>query len=327
MMKHMLAVFGATAIAAMAASAPAAAQNNYPTQPVRLVVGFAPGGINDVLARLLAEPLGKRLGQQVIVENRAGGGSQIGIASVAKAQADGYTLLFGTSDGMTLIPAMQKTVPFDVNKDFTPISLIRNERGAALTVNPALGVKTFDDLVKLAKTKPGGLRYGSTGIRSTPHLQGLLFEAAVGAKQTHVPYGGAGPAVTALLANQIDLIFLTPTTAAPLHRDGKLLVVAQTNEQRHYLFKDVPTTREAGMKEDLAVDAWSAIFGPANLNPAIAERLSKELHAILKDPEIVKAFQERGVTIQDMTPAQLKTFVADMLVKWTKIAETHNLRE
>lgn len=299
----------------------------YPTQTVSLVVGYAPGGITDVLARLVAEPLSERLGQPVIVENRPGASSQLALKSVATARPDGYTLVMASSDGMMLIPATQVNPTYDVNNDFTPISLIRNERGAALAVSPALGVSTLDELIELAKTRPGGLRIGNTGLKGTPHLQALLFENAVGVPQTHVPYGGAGPAATALLADQIDMIFLTPTTAEPLHRDGRAIVVVQTHEQRHYLFPDVPTTREAGFPEDIAVDSWLAIFGPPSMDRVIVDRLAAEIHAVLTDPKIIEEFEKRGMELQDMGPDDLKVFVAEKLEKYTALAEQFGLRE
>lgn len=303
------------------------AAQDYPTHPVNLVVGYAPGGITDVLARLVAEPLGGVLGQPVVVENRPGAGSQLALKSVATAKPDGYTLAMGSSDGMMLIPATQLSPPYDVNNDFTPISLIRNERGAALAVSPALGVTTLDELIELAKTRPGGLRIGNTGLKGTPHLQALMFEQAVGAKQIHVPYSGAGPAATALIADQIDMIFLTPTTAEPLHRDGRAVVVAQTHENRHYLFPDVPTTREAGLSQDIAVDSWLAIFGPPKMDRAVVDQLAEAISAVLSDPQIIAEFEKRGMDLQSMGPDELKLFVAEKLETYTALAEEFRLRE
>src|SRR3954469_20451371 len=268
----------------------ALAAERYPDHPITMIVPYATGGSSDVLARLLAEPLSQSLGQQIVIDNRAGAASRLGIEIAAKSAADGYTLLLADMPH-TIVPAIQKGVHYDPIRDFTPIGLI-GTASMFFFVNPAVKAETAADFVALAKASSDKITIASGGIGSATHLTAELFQAKAGIKLVHVPFRGAGPAMNDLVAGHVQSGFTTMATASSVLDRVRTLAVA--SETRLAAQPGIPALKEGGV--DLVVEHWWGVLAPAGLQPAIAARLRKELKTILDSPEFASRLAPLGVT-------------------------------
>ncbi|MGC1818528.1 MAG: tripartite tricarboxylate transporter substrate binding protein [Casimicrobiaceae bacterium] len=295
---------------------PGALAAGYPDKPIRLVVPFPPGGPTDMVARPLAEFLGKRLKQQIIVDNRGGAGGAIGADVVAKAPADGYTLLMATVGTQAINATLYKKLSYDPVRDFTPISLVA-AAPVALVVNPSVPVNSVADLIALAKAKPGTLNFGTAGNGTPGHLTGEMFRAATGVDIKHVPYKGSAPAVSDLLGGQIQMMFDPLQSVLPQVRAGRLKLLAVSSRARSSAAPDVPTFAESGL-EDFEATAWWGVFGPANLPPAIADQLNAAINAVVRDKGFRALLVPQGVTVSGDTREEFAQFQKSELVKWGK---------
>ena len=265
----------------------AAQAQDYPNQPVKLVVPFPAGGGTDALARWFAKGLEAKLGQPFVVENRAGSGTTLGAGFVARAAPDGYTIMLGTSSTYAIAPNVYKKVPFDTAKDFAPIALVA-EVPFVLVVNPALPVKSVAELVALVRAKPGAMSYASAGIGTQHHVNAELLKTLTGIAMTHVPYRGGGPALQDVIAGHVPIYFGDVSTVMPLARAGKVRALALTIQQRLDAFPEVPTMHEAGI-ENYNASAWQAFVAPAGTPAAIITRLNQALLEVVKSPETQRA--------------------------------------
>jgi tripartite-type tricarboxylate transporter receptor subunit TctC len=301
--------------------APGAAQA-YPTRPVRIIVAFPPGGGNDIIARFLGARLTARLGQQMVVDNRGGASGIIGTEIVARAAPDGYTLLF-TSLTHSMNEAIHK-LPYDTLKSFTPVSLLG--RGTnVLVVNPAVPVRSLPELIALAKSKPGQINYASTGVAGMHHFGGEMFKRAAGIDLTHVPFKGGGPAILAVIAGQVEMMFSTLPLALPYIRAGKLKPLGVGSITRSPLLPDVPTLNESGAP-GYEFTVWWGIVAPAGTPAAIVARLNAEFNAILSDPETAQQLAAEGAEVTPWTPAQFGALLANNLAMWKRVARESSIR-
>jgi tripartite-type tricarboxylate transporter receptor subunit TctC len=297
----------------------AAPAQDYPTQPVKLVVPFPAGGGTDALARWFAKGLEAKFGQPFVVENRAGSGTTLGAGFVARAVPDGYTIMLGTSSTYAIAPNVYKKVPFDPVKDFAPIALV-SEVPFVLVVNPSLPVKSVAELVALVRSKAGAMSYASAGIGTQHHVNGELLKTLTGIAMTHVPYRGGGPALQDVVAGHVPIYFGDVSTVMPLARAGKIRALALTISQRLEAFPDVPTMHEAGI-ENYNASAWQAVVAPAGTPPAIIARLNQALLEVVNSPETRTRFHELGLRPLTSTPDELGAFMRSELVRWGKVVE------
>ena len=309
--------------ASLTVTAPACAQV-YPAKPVRLVVGFAPGGGTDIIARLLAQKLSMSLGQQFVVENRAGATGMIGAKQVATAPADGYTLLMGHVNSQAIAPALMEKPLYDSVKDFAPITYIGYVPNV-LVVNPALPAKSLAELIALAKSKPQGLSFASPGVGSTNHLAGEMLKLNSGAPLVHVPYKGSAPAIVDLLGGQVDMNFDAMSSIIQYLKAGRMRALAVTTPQRDPDLPDVPTMTELGFKS-FAVTNWYGIVAPASTPAPIIEKLHGELAKILQMADVSRQLAELGVRREPMTPEQFAQFIRSEDAKYRDIAKRTGVR-
>jgi len=308
-----------TAIAAfalIAASAASCAQG-YPSRSIRLVVAFPPGGTSDVVARTLAQKLNEGLGQPVIVENRPGAGGNLGAEFVAKAPADGYTLLVCTPAELAINVSLYSKMPFDPLKDFSPVTLATSAP-LILVVHPALPAKTVRELIALAKSRPGELNFGSAGGGSSPHMALELLREIAGIRINHVPYKGTAPAITDLLGGHVQAFFSGMPPALPQVRAGKLRALAVTTAKRTSLMPELPTMVESGLR-DFVIDNWQGVLSPANTSRDIVSRLNSEIVKILALPDIKQRLSEQGAEPAGTTPEQFAAFIKSEIGKYAGI--------
>ena len=311
----------ALAGAAALLASPAFAQS-FPTRPITLVVPFAAGGSTDVVARIVGQKMSDILGQQVIIENRAGAGGNIGAAAVAKAAPDGYTILMGTISTHTLNPIMGKTKPYDPVKDFAPISLLVSVPNV-LVVHASLGVNNVQELVALLKKEPGKHSYASSGNGTPLHVSGELFKRMTGTDIQHVPYRGAGPAMNDLVGGQIKIMFDNLPASAPFIRQGQIKALAVTVKERVPGF-DIPSMAEAGLK-DYETYSWNALFAPANTPADVIARLNAAANAAIKDPAVQSRLRELSAVTVGSTPEQLAEHVKRELAIWEPVIRAANI--
>ncbi len=296
----------------------------WPDKPIKIVVGFAPGGFTDVLARTIGQKLQDRLGQPVVVENKAGAAGTLGADLVAKAKPDGYTLLLGHSNSNAVAPALYPKLPYDVLRDFSPIVRIASTP-LLLTVHaglPATDVKSF---IALAKSKPQGLAFASSGSGSSQHLAAARFMLATKTEMTHVPYKGSGQAIVDLLSGNVSLNFESPPNVLPHLQSGKLRALAITSEKRSPLLPNVPTLAEAGVPHAEMLQ-WFALYGPANLPRQIVQRLNTEVNAILKQPDIAEKIASQGGEIIGGTAEEFSAFLPKDTAGWDRLVKEANIR-
>jgi len=308
---------------ALAIAGPAQAQS-WPSQNIRLVVPFPPGGSTDVLARRLAEGLRERLGQTVIVENRGGAGGTIGSEFVAKSAPDGYTLLMGVTGSHGVAPSLYPNLGYQPLRDFAPISLLVSAP-LVLVVNPEVPAKTVKDFIALAKKEPDTLTYGTPGNGTSMHLTGVTFDLQAGTKLIHVPYKGSAGALTDLLSGQIKSMFGDLLVVLPQIRAGKINALAVTSKDRNPLLPDVPTMAEAGLP-GFEVLSWQGLFAPAGTPPAVVERLSKEVRAVMESKDVKDFFAAQGFLVGATTPAEFTAFVGSEVKRWGEIVKAGNVK-
>ena len=309
--------------AAISFALPQAFAQNYPTHPVTLVVPFAAGGSTDIIARIVADGLGKKLGQPVIVDNRGGAGGNIGAAFVANAKSDGYTLLMGYNGTNAINPSLYRKLSWDSIRSFDPISLVARVNNVVI-VNPELPIKTLPDLVAYTKAHPGKVNYGSAGSGSIFHLAAVMLEQKTGVSMSHVPYKGAAPALTDLMAGQTQVMFSTIPTALPFIKAGKLRAIAVTGAQRSPLFPKLPTAVEAGVK-DMVVDSWFGIFAPKGVPAQVLGKLNQSVLEVLADPAVARSLKEQGAEPAGSTPAELSALLSQDLKVWQAIVTKANV--
>ena len=301
---------------------PAAAQN-YPVKPVRVVVPVATGGGTDFLARLVSKELSEQMGRQFVVDNRAGASGSIGAQAVANAAPDGYTLIMGYTAPHGINPALQK-VPYDPVRDFSPISQVASATNM-LVVHPSVPVKTVQELITHGKSKPGRLRYASAGTGTAPHMSGELFDLMAGTKMVHVPYKGAGPALTDVLGGHVDLTFTSLPAGIPHVKAGKLRAIAKTSLKRSTAMPDLPTIHESGLK-GFNTDQWYGLLGPAKMPQPIVKRLHEETVKALKADDVRKAMLNQGFEIVGSTPDQFRAHIQAEVKKWSELVKKAGIK-
>jgi len=311
--------FRILAFALLAAlSAGVQAQQAYPNRPIRVILGFPPGGGGEILVRAIGQKLTERWGQPILVDNRPGAGSNIAAAELLKAPADGYTLLYMPA-ALVVNPWLYAKVPYDLARDFSPVTLLASFP-LVLVVTPALPAQSVAELIALAKAKPGTLNYASIGNASPPHLAGETFKAQAGIQIVHVPYKGGGPAQAALMAGEVQFMFDTAVSAMPNIKAGRTRALAVTTRERSPLLPQLPSMAEAGLK-DFDLDGWAGLVGPAGLPPEIAQRLQQEIAAILRAPDMAERMVALGADARGTTPEEFRRFIAAESAKWKRIVE------
>ncbi len=300
------------------AAAPGFAADWQPSRALRLIVPFAPGGQPDVVARTLAEPLAKAVGQPVVVENRPGAGGNIAAEFVARSPPDGLTLLLGTNGPLAVSPALYKSLPYDPQRDFAPVTLVGTSPNL-IAVHPGLGASTLAQVVAKARAEPGKLNFASVGKGSISQLSMELLNSRAGMRTVHIPYNGGAPAVTALIAGDVQLLSLNPTALIPQVAAGKVRVVAQTSARRSALVPDVPTVAESGYP-GFEADVWMAVMAPAGTPAEVIARLNLELVRIIRSADMkARLWDRQWIDPVGGTPAE----AADMLrregAKWAAI--------
>ena len=298
------------------------AQPQYPTRPVRMVVGFAPGGGTDIMARVVSQKLSERWGQPVVVENRLGASGNIGAEMVARAAPDGYTLLTAFSSHAS--NAALSKLSFDIRKDFSSITQIAS--GPAVVIaNPGVPGKSLAGVLAHAKANPGAVKFGSSGVGTPVHLAGELMQQMTGAQMVHVPYKGIAPAMTAILAGDIQISFATPLSALGHLKSGKLIGLAVAAPTRFPSLPDVPTAAEAGLP-GYDVDFWYALLGPAGMPAALVDRIQRDVAAVLTTPEMKESLLAQGCVAVAGPPQALTDLIAREYDLWAKVVKTGNVK-
>jgi tripartite-type tricarboxylate transporter receptor subunit TctC len=316
--------FTATLLLAMALPLSALSQGYPSAKPIRLIVPFAAGGNVDITARTLAPGLGELIGQTVVVENRTGAGGVLGADLVAKAPADGYTLLMGSNSTLSVAPALFPRNPYQPLRDFAPISLIA-ATPFVLVAHPAVPARTLPELIALAKSKPGGLTMASGGNGSSNHLVGELFQSVTGTKLLHVPYKGAGAVASDLMGGQVDLLFDQLAASTANIKSGRIKAIAVTSSSRASVVPEVPTMMESGVKE-MDVINITGVLAPAGTPPEIIARLNAALQKVLLRPEVKERFAALGVSSLGGTPQEFSAFIREDFAKWTKVIKDGNIK-
>jgi tripartite-type tricarboxylate transporter receptor subunit TctC len=315
-------VLAGSALAAFSLGGPAVAQS-FPQQTITLVVPFAAGGSTDVVGRVIAQKMGDVLGQQIVVENVAGAGGNLGADRVARSEPDGYTILMGTVATHALNPLILKQKPYDPEKDFAPVSLLVVVPNV-LVVNPKLGVNTVAELIELLKKEPDTYSYASSGNGTPLHLSGELFNSMAGVKMQHVPYKGAGPALNDLLGNQISIMFDNLPSSSSHIKGGTLKALGVTTKERAPSFPDVPTVAET--VPGYETYTWNALFAPAGTPPEVVAKLNEAANAALKDPAVIARMNDFSATILGSTPEDLAKHVTAELAKWEPVVKSANIQ-
>jgi tripartite-type tricarboxylate transporter receptor subunit TctC len=295
---------------------------DWPTKPVRIIVPFSPGGVADNSARVVAEPLGMRLGQQVLVENRPGASGNIGTQAVAQAEPDGHTLLLGFDGTMVINPHVFAKIPFNTLLDFSPVTKL-GDATLILVAHPSAGVRNLSELIERAKAKP--FSYGTSGTGGTPHLAGELLKQRTGAQLEHVPYKGGGQAITDVVGGQIPLVFTAIATAQQYVRTNRLVGIAVPSAKRSSALPEVPTFQEAGL-DGFDVSSWVGIFAPAKTPPAVVDRLQREIAAALKTPFVRERYATLGIEPVGNSPREFFEQVRDDLARWEKVVKAANVK-
>lgn len=311
------------ATAALALPSAALAQDGYPNKPIRMVLPFPPGGVTDLLARALADKLGPRLGQPVIVDNKPGAGTVLASDLVAKAPADGYTLLMAASS-LGTAPLIYDKVGYDAIKSFTPVTQVASVVHV-LVVNPKLPVKSVKDLVEYARANPGKLNYSSTGTGTSTHLEGELFKSMANVYMVHIPYKGSGPALTDLVGGQVNVMFDALGSSGPFIKSDKLRALAVTTAKRSESIPELPTVAESGVPGYEAMP-WLGLVAPAGTPPAVVERVHQEVAKILQEPDIKERFKGWGLDIIGNTPAEFASFIRRDVDQWARVIKKANIK-
>ena len=307
----------------LALAAGTAAAQAWPAKAVRFVVPFPPGGATDVAARALADKLAAAFGQQVVVENRAGGGGAIGAAEVARAAPDGYVLLF-TADPMTTQHLVVKALPYDVMRDFVPVTQVTIQP-IAIAVHPSVGASTIQEFVALAKASPGKYSFAHSGTGSGQHMAGELFKRRAGIDMVDIPYRGGGPAVADLLGGQVLVGVLGSTPLVPHHKAGRVRILGFTTKERFALLPEIPTVQEAGFA-GFDISQWLGIFAPAGTPRPIVERLNAEVNKALQAPDVVEKMNAQGVAPAGGGVDEFAAFVRKDYEHWGRVVREAGVR-
>ena len=315
--------FAALALSAAVAAPSHAATSEYPNRPIRFVVPLAPGGAVDIAARAVGQGIAARLGQQVVVDNRAGGGGNIGAEIVAKAPPDGYTMVMGSSSNFGVNPTLYKNLPYDAVRDFAPVSLVSFAPNA-LYVHPSVPAQSVKELVALAKSRPGTLNFASSGQGGSNHLAGELFKMVAGVDIVHVPYKGTGPALADTISGQVQMQFGSVIAALPHVKAGKLRALAVTVARRVSALPQVPTMGEAGYPA-VETTVWTGVLVPAKTPAFIVAKLNGEIVAVLKDPDLRARFAAQGAEAVGSTSAEFGAHIRREIDKWGKVVRAAGL--
>lgn len=296
----------------------------YPERPVRVVALNPPGGVSDLVARSLGEYLADKHGQPFVVDNRVGAGGIIGSQIVAQAPADGHTLLVGFIGNLSINPGLYPKLPYDPLKDFAPISLAARSP-IVIVAHPGLPAKSVSELIKLAKSRPGELRYASSGVGNGNHLATELFAAQAGIKLLHVPYKGGAPALTAVIQNEVSLLFGNSALVMTQLKAGRVKALAVTTDERLAPLPDVPTVKESGLA-DYVVTTWFGLLAPAGTPQAIVKQLNAGVVGALKDPKLLQKFDAAGLIASPSTPAQFGQLIRSETARWRKVILDNDVR-
>jgi tripartite-type tricarboxylate transporter receptor subunit TctC len=309
--------------ALLAFCAAGALAQSYPTRPIKLVVPSSPGGGTDIVARILGQKLSEQLGQQFVVENRAGAGTIIGNDAVAKSAPDGYTLLMGLST-LAINPGMYATLPYDALRDFAPISQAVSAPNI-LTLHPSVPAKTVQQLIVLAKAKPGSLTFGSAGLGTSPHLSGELFKSLARIDMVHVPFKGSGQSIISQLAGEISANFPSVPTAMPYIKAGRLRGLAVTTAKRAQALPDVPSIAESGLPGYEATQ-WFGLLAPAGTPRAIIDRLYQESSRALRTDELRERMTAEGLEVVASTPEEFAAYIRSETAKWAQVIKAAGIK-
>lgn len=304
-------------------AAPAALAQAYPSKTLKILVGFAPGGAMDIVARTVGQKMAPSLGQAVVIENKPGAASNIAIRQLIESPPDGYTVML-VANGLTANPLLYTQQPFDPNADVTPISLVAR-LPVVIAANPKSEVASLAKLVEISKAKPGSLNYGSPGNGSTPHLAVELFARGAGIQLTHIPYKGGKPAIADVLGGQLPLVAVNAVEVQPLWKDGKLKVLAALSAQRVATMPDVPTIAESGYP-GFEANVWHAFIAPKGTPPAIVEKLRAEIHKALADPEVKERLANLGAEVAPSTPQELAALVRAEHERYAKLVREAGIK-
>jgi tripartite-type tricarboxylate transporter receptor subunit TctC len=297
---------------------------SFPNKPIKIVVGFAPGGPADVMARLIGQRMAAILGQSIVVDNRPGAGGTIGARAVAESDADGYTLLLGNTSTLVISPLIYKNVNYDPVKGFAPIAALGTTSNL-LIVNPALPVTSVKELVALARRSPGKLNYSSAGIGTPPHLIGEMFKQRLNLDVVHVPYKGGGPSVAAVVAGETQYSFENPASSLPLVQGGQVRALASTSETRSPQTPELPTMIEAGVPDFTSV-SFTAVVAPAGTPAAIVGKLNAAINESLTSPEVASTLVRLNVDAKVSSPQEFAAFLAREREKWSAVVKTASVQ-
>ena len=314
------------AVLALAGSGAQAAETaqQYPSRPIRLIVPFSPGGVTDTGARLVADKLGQRLGQQVIVDNKPGASGNIGTHMAAQAEPDGYTLVVGFDGTLVINPHVHRNIPFDTLKDLAPVSKI-GDAALIIVANPAVPANTLQELIAYSKTQPNGVSYGSAGVGSTPHLAGELLRQQTGAKLVHIPYKGGGQAMADVVGGTLPLLYTAVAGAYPYVQRKQIKAIAVSTEARLASLPDVPTVSESGVPGFVS-NSWIGILAPAGTPEDIVAKLQREINAVVHAPDIEERLAGLGITASGNTPQEFRSQIASDLARYAEVVKAANIR-
>jgi tripartite-type tricarboxylate transporter receptor subunit TctC len=310
--------------ASLLAAVPTAMAQTYPNKQVRILVGFPPGGGADITARTVGQKLQEALGQPVVIENRPGAGGTIGAAALSKSPNDGYTLIMTTNGPNAIAPSLYATLPYDVTRDFAPISLI-TVTPYALVVHPSVDAASVPQLIAWLKSRPAPESYASAGNGTPAHLAAVLFASMAGVKLNHVPYKGAAPGLTAVLAGEVNMMFSELSVAAPHIKAGKIKALAVSGLARSPLMPDLVTVSEAGLK-GFETTVWQSLMAPAGTPPEVIQRLNAEVRKLLALPDIKERFASLGATISPSSPEEMAAIVRRDHDKWAKLIKEAGIK-
>jgi tripartite-type tricarboxylate transporter receptor subunit TctC len=316
-------IIPALACVALTAAAAHAQGQAFPTKSIRLIVPYAPGGIVDYIGRLMGQRLSEAYGQSVVIDNRPGAGGIIGIETASRASGDGYTLVL-MDPAIVINPSLLPKVPYDIHKDLVPVTILSNSP-LVLTINAKVPATSVAELVNLAKSQPGKLSFASAGVGTTPHMAGELLKARIQSNIVHVPYKGAGPAMTDLLAGQVPMAFSSITAALPFIKDGRLRGLATTGSKRVAALPNVPTMIEAGYA-GFEVNLWLGLFAPSGTPKNVVATLNAEIRKALQNSAVAAGFEKVGAEPLGSTPPEAAAYVKSEFDKWARVVRDAKLR-
>ncbi len=302
----------------------AAAAENYPVKPVRIIVPFSPGGFVDFTARLISVPMGAAFGQQIIIDNRGGAGGILGAEMVARSAPDGYTLVIGSLGTHAVNQSLYPDLSYNVLRDFQPIARLA-DAPSILAVHPSLPVRSVKDLVALGRTRPGQINYASAGAGTSTHLAAVLFEHLAKAKFVHVPYKGGGPALVAVVSGEVPMTFGTATSVSPHAKSGRLRALAVTSGQRSTVLQELPTIAESGLPGYEMLN-WLGMFAPAGTPRAITEKLGNEAIRTVRLPQVTKQFNANGAEPSLLAQDEFTAFVKSEIEKWSRVVAATGMK-